>query len=135
MTAKKPTTDERIENMQTVVDGYKKQLAETSADMERYRKERTEAITNGREWKERAEMLEKEVGTLRDEIHGMTVEKARLEGYIDRAHESEPRPEPVMVTVPLETLRGDRNSKSDMDYMLRSYGSKDRPLPWYKRSI
>jgi hypothetical protein len=80
-------------------------------------------------------MLEKEVGTLREEIHGMTVEKARLEGYIDRAHESEPRPAPVMVTVPLETLRGDRSSKSDMDYMLRSYGSKDRPLPWYKRSI
>jgi hypothetical protein len=38
MTAKKPTTDERIENMQTVVDGYKRQLAEATTDMERYRK-------------------------------------------------------------------------------------------------
>lgn len=67
---------------------------------------------------------------LRDELHNMTIDKARLEGYIDRARQFDPPPEHVMVPQAREMLGRDFQSPV---HSLRSYGSDGGNFPWYRR--
>lgn len=140
MAAKKPIPEDQIAHLQTALDGYKQQLAETTSDLEAVRKRANEEYDKARGWKKRADELETEVGQLRDDLHAITVEKARLEGYIDRAREfDQPAPqEPeAMVTVPESMIRPPRNQRRELfPDELTDYGSnKNRPAPWYKRDI
>jgi hypothetical protein len=130
-----PTKQDQIEGLTQTVEIYRNQVTEAKAELEREQIARRENRDIGERWKKRATELEIEVGQLREELHGITVEKARLEGYIDRARQFDTEPEPVMVTVPEDMIRQPRNvSGRDFESMV-SYGSKDRPQPWYKRDV
>jgi hypothetical protein len=117
MAENKPTIKELEAQIEALVDQV--------SDL---RKTSDQNYSSGREWKQRADEAEREVRDLKDELHAMTIEKARLEGYIDRTRQFDPKPEPVMVP-----LGSDRIEHS-FDHDMLGYGSTgDRKAPWYRR--
>lgn len=88
---------------------------------------REESVREANKWRKETEALQKEVDSLKDSLHDLTIQKARLEGYIDRAREADPKPEPVMVPMQ-DQYRGHRMDFNDI------YGSQnERETPWYRR--
>ncbi len=130
MATKKPSLEEQNANLEEGNALLSQKLAETTADLERQRTSVRENYDAGQKWKKRANDLETEVGNLREELHGITVEKSRLEGYIDRAREADPAPEIKMVTVPETMLR--QPKRGDLGGWAVA---KDAPQPWYKRDV
>src|ERR1700749_3198264 len=117
MATKKPTAEEQIASMETVLAGYKSQLAETTKDLETERTTRRENRDIAEKWRKRAGELESEVGALREELHGLTVEKARLKDNMDRPREPAPPQEVRLVTVPEEMVRHFRKDGYGGPYM------------------
>lgn len=141
MAAKKPAVavptkqDQQIDHLTMMANGYKNQLAETTAELERERTARRENSDIAGRWKKKAEGLETEVGNLREELHGITVDKARLEGYIDRARQFDPQPETKLVTVPEEMVRHFRTDGYGNGVADFYASQKNGPQPWYKRDV
>lgn len=131
---KSTPADRRLDEMRQRAEAAERGHHSASERADGYRAERDEAIRIATERKQRIGNLEAEVSKMRDELHGLTVEKSRLEGYIDRAREFDPPAETKMVTVPEEMVRAPRlNGGGDE---IDRYGSIASGMtPWYKRNI
>jgi chromosome segregation ATPase len=104
---------------------YTAEMKALREELDREHERRVTAESNAANYKRKFEASNQENDMLRETIHGTEIAKARLEGYIDRARESDPKPEPVMV--PLDQHPGlHRNG----DF----YGSAMTAIetPWYK---
>ncbi len=137
-----PTKEQlEIEQLKAELTATQSVLADARTRRDQLLEERNQAQTVATQRKTRITELESEVGLLREELHAITVDKARLEGYIDRAREfDQPAPaEPdTMVTVPMSVLRPPmivRNGSRDFEIMDNYGSSKNRPAPWYKRDV
>lgn len=84
-----------------------------------------ENYQTGRKWVKENEALQAENSALRIDLHNLTVEKARLEGYIDRTREFDPPEEPQLV-VPPRNRRAPNRSIADELY-------EPRRKAWYLR--
>lgn len=137
MATKKPSLEEQNANLEEGNALLSQRVKKLEDDLEVERTTRRENYDAGQKWKKRATELETEVGQLREELHGITVDKARLEGYIDRARQFDPEPEIKLVTVPEHMIRAPKMYGGAADFeVLTNYGSRaDRPQPWYKRDV
>lgn len=107
---------------------YTAEMNALREELERERERRRTAEANAAELKRKFEFTDQQNDQLREELNQMTIAKARLEGYIDRARESDPKPEPVMVPLNEHPAYAGRNYEVDM------YGSAmtAKETPWYR---
>lgn len=111
-----------------IIDEITAERDSLKSRVEDLRASRDENYAAGKKWKSNAEALEKQRDELVEDLHRITVEKARLEGYIDRVREFDPQPEPVMVP-----QRPDRHVNRLDGY---GYSGMERgPAPWYLRNL
>lgn len=79
-----------------------------------------------------------EIADLRDMVHALELERARMAGYLARIGEDE-QPDPVVQPFPRtrqysNTGGGDRISAAfEPINLTRAYQGSDAPLPWYRR--
>lgn len=110
----------------TRIDRLNDRIIELEGALAKAREEKGDAYRQLVAANAQSEAVRKENDYLRDQLHEMSVEKARLEGYIDRARESDPLPAPEMIPVP------------PMQRVYDGYGAMgatgERPAPWYRRS-
>lgn len=115
--------------MSTESETVANQTAEMKAlreELDREHERRVTAESSASNYKRKFEASDQENNFLREQLHESEITKARLEGYIDRARESDPVPEPVMV--PLDKHPAFHRS-GDMYGSAMTAGE----TPWYKR--
>jgi chromosome segregation ATPase len=112
-----------------IIDELNAEITSLHKRIEELREERNAATAAGHKWKDEAKRLQSVTEGLMDTLNGMTVEKARLEGYIDRVREFDPQPEPVMV--PQVLNNPSRRLDDSYGYTPYSKGQE----PWYRRNI
>lgn len=68
-----------------------------------------------------------EVRQLKDELHALTIERARLEGYRDRVHEFDPVTERTQYA-------DERHPRRHVDFAGEAFGRTEKASPpWYRR--
>lgn len=110
------------------IEELKAELERVRSQRDRYLAERDANYENGKKWKSNAEALESQRNGVMDELHRVEIDKARLEGYIDRVREFDPQPEPIMVPQHV----GRHQPIGLVDEYLHS---DRRPAPWYRRHL
>lgn len=109
--------------------------------IERYRVTAAENERSAKDWKALAEARSKEIDNLRTDLHGLTVDNARLEGMLDGVARFGPMTEREAMQIErgqntATDLQGESPSFSASraaEFLYKDTAAAKAPEPWYRR--